>query len=122
MGQATARPLSRSSALLAPLDLPQHGQQFLDIGLLAALVELLPPDDPVPVDDEDGALAVAPLRAPEAVAPGDLPVRVEIGQQREAQPAEVVGERGVRGDVVDVDAQNLGIGRLEALVSLFEDD
>jgi hypothetical protein len=42
-------------------------------------------------------------------------MRVEVGQERVAQAAERIGEGDVRPDRVDADAQDLGIGRLEAL-------
>ena len=42
-------------------------------------------------------------------------MRVEVGQERVAQAAERIGEGDVRPDGVDADAQDLGIGRLEAL-------
>lgn len=65
-------------------------------------------DDPLFVDDEDGALGIA-LRAQYAVLLRHGAVRPEIGEQRVGDAAEVFGPGREAGHGINADTQNLGV-------------
>ena len=65
-------------------------------------------NDSLFIDDENRALSV-PFMAQNIVALGDRPVRPEITQQRIRDPAQAFTPGVQAGNVVDADAQDLGI-------------
>jgi len=68
----------------------------------------------VAVNDDDGAAAVAFVFAPQAVGFGHLALRVEVGEERECNPAQLLGESLMGVYAIYTEAQDLGIKLLEA--------
>jgi len=65
-------------------------------------------DDPVLIDNKDGPLGVA-FGGKDAVFLGDCAVRPEIAEQGVVDAAQTVRPGYKTGDVIDADAQDLGI-------------
>ena len=72
-----------------------------------------PLDDAVLADEHGGAGADAGLVEPEAVGLRDITLRVEVGEQGEADAVEAGGPCFVTELAIDADTQNLGITGLE---------
>jgi hypothetical protein len=90
-------------------DLPQLGPQHLVVGLLVDIVDVDVADDPLRVDNKDGPLRAALVVPEYAVLFRDSAVRPEIAQQRVANATQALGPCFETRDVVDADAQDLGI-------------
>ena len=65
-------------------------------------------DDPVLIDNKDGPLGVA-FGGKDAVFLGDCAVRPEIAEQRVVDASQAVCPGDETGNVIDADAQDLGI-------------
>src|SRR5437588_935647 len=95
-----------------PARSPRAIAQQIEVILFAArLLRLLdrdPPDDPVLVDDERSALRVAGLAKEDAVLLRHVALRVEIGEQRRAQPL-VALERAQAPAIVHGHAEHGGV-------------
>ena len=82
-------------------------------GLIADRRDVAPADDARRASITNSARSLVPvLRAVDAVRARDLALRLEVGQQREAQVA-LLREREVAPDAVDRDAEQLGVEALE---------
>lgn len=79
-----------------------------------------PEDLAVLADQHGGSIGDAGFLEPEAVALRDLTLGVEVGEQREVDPAKAVGPCLVAELGVDGDAQNLGVSGLELLTKRVE--
>src|SRR5439155_18503336 len=76
----------RLGPALSPRAIAQQIEVILFAARLLRLLDRDPPDDPVLVDDERSALRVAGLAKEDAVLLRHVALRVEIGEQRRAQP------------------------------------
>jgi cytochrome c2 len=84
------------------------GEDTLDVGR-APHDHLAMPHHAFAVHDDNGAAAGALVFAPQAIGLRDFAFRVEIGEQRERDPAQLLGEGLMRVNAVHADAQHLGI-------------
>src|SRR3954464_13599608 len=94
---------------------PQLVERFHDLvggRLFADGVDVDVADDAAIVDDEDGALRPA-LAAQHAIARGGVAVGPVFAPEGIREPAHGLGPRLVAEDLVDRDAQHLGIAPLE---------
>jgi hypothetical protein len=90
----------------------QHLEELFVIGLLVDGVDVHIADHAHLIDDEYGSLAEAFL-AQDAKSLGNLPVRVEIAQQREGDTAQTLSPCLEAGDAVNADTQDLGLDPIE---------
>jgi hypothetical protein len=111
--------------MVRPLtELPKRLDQLLDVGQLADAVNLGEGDSSILIDDEGGALADAGYGrafAENAEFARDFGVGIEVGAEGNLHGANFfLAPRGVAGDRVYADVQNLGIERLELFAAGIE--
>lgn len=104
------------------IDLPENLAQLLVIRLVINIVNIDVLDDTFLINDEQGAFAV-PFATQDAICRRDCAMRPEIGEQGKADPAQAFSPCLQAGNMIDADAQNLGIQSRElGLFSLVRRD
>ena len=108
MGQVNHRGLWGRLRRSLGVDTAKLGEQNFVVGLVIDVMNVDVADDPLLVDDEKGAFGVA-FGSQDAVPPRDRTVGPEVTQERIVHPAKALRPSLEARDMIDADAQNLGI-------------
>src|SRR3954464_5709452 len=84
----------------------QRAKNSISAGIDAQRRDVRPANDPIAIDDEQGALADAILLAIDAIIAGHLSLGLKIGQERKVQLS-IAGISGVAPDAIDGNSDEL---------------
>jgi len=104
-----ARGSRRNYRCFFSFDLAQHLARFFIIGLVINIMDIDIADDPLPVDDKNSPLGFAIFVPHYPIPFCHLAVRPKVTQQRVSDTPQAFGPGTQTVNMVDADAQNLGI-------------